>query len=82
MAARLRQVFLEDMVKMHESEHKFNVCKYSIQRLDESYRLVTTVLGKNNHSRRTQNIFLTTIAAAATIQTRWSSLCRTHIQKT
>jgi len=82
MAARLRQVFLEDMVKMHESEHKFNVRKYNIQRLDESYRLVTTVLGKNNHSRKTQNIFLATIAAVANIHTRWSSLCRTHIQKT
>jgi hypothetical protein len=93
MAARLRQVFLDDMVKMHESEHKFNVRKYNIQRLDESYRLVTTVPGKKNHSRKTQNIFLTTIAAtvtffithhraaAAIIQQRWSSLCRTHIKK-
>jgi hypothetical protein len=92
MAARLRQVFPEDKAKMHESEHKFNVRKYKIQRLDESYRLVTIVLEKNNHSRKTQNIFLTTIAAtvtffishhraaAATIQPWWSSLCRTHIK--
>jgi hypothetical protein len=39
--------FLGDMVEMHESEHKFNVRKYNIQRLDESYRLVTIVLEKN-----------------------------------
>jgi hypothetical protein len=70
----LRQVFLEDNAKMTESECEFNVREGKILRLDESYLLVTTVLVQNSHSRNIQNIFLTTIAAAARFQPRWTSL--------
>ncbi len=49
--------------KIHVSEQKFNVPKCKTMRLDESYRLVTTVLVLNNHCGKILNIFLTTIAA-------------------
>ncbi len=40
--------------------------KCNILRLDDSYRLVTKVPVQNSRSRKIQNIFLTTIAGAAT----------------
>jgi hypothetical protein len=49
--------------KIDVSEQKFNVRKCKTMRLDESYRLVTTVLVLNSHCGKTLNIFLTTIAA-------------------
>jgi hypothetical protein len=48
--------------KMHVSEQKFNVRKCKTMRLDESYRLVTTVLVLNSRCGKIHNIFLTTIA--------------------
>ncbi len=62
-AAKWQQVFLEDNAKRHEPEHKCNVRKCNTLRLDEPYRLVTTVLVQNSHSRKIQNILLATIAA-------------------
>jgi hypothetical protein len=50
---------------MHLSEQKFNVYMCETMRLDESYRLVTTVAVLNSHYGKIYNIFLTTIAAAA-----------------
>jgi hypothetical protein len=47
---------------MHESEQKSNVRKCKTMRLDESYRLVTTVVVLNSHSGKIHDIFLTTIA--------------------
>jgi hypothetical protein len=55
--------FLAVNAKKHVSEQKFNVRKYKTMRLDESYRLVTTVLVLNSHCGKIHNIFLTTIAA-------------------
>jgi hypothetical protein len=66
MSWRQWQIFLKDNAKPHECRHKVNVHKCSILRLDDSYRLVTKVLVQNSHSRKIQNIFLTTIAGAAT----------------
>jgi hypothetical protein len=51
--------------KMHVSEQKFNVRKWKTMRLDESYRLVTTVLVLNSYCGKIYNIFLRTISAAA-----------------
>jgi hypothetical protein len=62
---RQRQVFLENNSKMHESEQKFSVRKCKTMKLNESYRLVTSVLILSSHSRKIHNIFLTTIAATA-----------------
>jgi hypothetical protein len=55
------QFFVEDNVKRHEPEHECNVRKCNTLRLDESYRLVTTVLVQKSHSRKIQNILLSTI---------------------
>ncbi len=57
--------FLDVNAKMHESEKKFSVRNFKTIKLNESYRLVTTVLVLNSHSRKIHSIFLTTIAAAA-----------------
>ncbi len=57
--------FLEFNAKMHESEQKFSIRNWKTIKLDESYRLVTTVLVLNSHSRKIHSIFLTTIAVAA-----------------
>jgi hypothetical protein len=59
------RVFLAVNTKMHVSEQKFNVRKYKIMRLDESYRLVTTVLVLNSHCGKIDSIFLTIMLAAA-----------------
>jgi hypothetical protein len=50
---------------MHEFEQKFSVRKCKTIKLNESYRLVTTVLVLNSHNRKIHSIFLTTIAVAA-----------------
>jgi hypothetical protein len=54
--------FLEVNAKIHESERKFSVRKYKTIKLNESYRLVTTVLVLNSHNRKIHSIFLITIA--------------------
>jgi hypothetical protein len=64
-ATQWRQIFLEDNAEMREAEHKFNVRKYNTLRLDESHRLVTTILVKSSYSRESQNIFQTIIVKAA-----------------
>jgi uncharacterized membrane protein len=48
----------------HPQGQKFNVRKCKTTRLDESYRLVTTVVVLNSHYGKIHNIFLTTITAA------------------
>jgi len=50
------------ILKKHKPEHKCTVRRCNTLRLDESYRLVTTVLVQNSHSRKIQNILLSTIA--------------------
>jgi len=57
--------FWRSVQKLHVSEQKFNVRKYKTMRLDESYRLVTTVLVLNSQWVKIHNNFLTTIVAAA-----------------
>jgi hypothetical protein len=59
------RVFLTVNRKMYVSEQKFNVRKCKIMRLDECYRLVTTVLVLNSHCGKIGNIFLTIMLAAA-----------------
>ena len=56
---------------MTESEQKFIVRKCRTIKLNESHRLVATVLVLNSHSRKIHSIFLTTIAAA--VRWRYSS---------
>jgi hypothetical protein len=63
-------VFLALNAKLHVSEQKFNVRKCKTMRLDESYRLVTTVLVLNSPCGKIQNIFLTTIAVVVGFQPR------------
>ncbi len=63
--------------KLHVSEQKFNARKYKTMRLNESYRLVTTVLVLNSHFGKIHNIFLTTTAAVVSFQPRstgWKKL--------
>jgi hypothetical protein len=43
--------------KMHKSEHKSNVHKCNVLRLDRSYRFVTTILAQNSHSRKIPKYF-------------------------
>jgi hypothetical protein len=62
--------FLVVNTKMHFSEQKFNVRKCKTMRLDESYRLVTTVLVLNSHCGKIHSIFPTTIASAFSFQPR------------
>ena len=57
--------FLKDNTKMHEFEQKFIVHKWKTLRLNESYRLVTTILVLDKQNRKICDIFQTTIAAAA-----------------
>jgi hypothetical protein len=53
-------------VALRGQADEFNGRKCNILRLEGSYRLVKTVLVQNNHSRKIQNVFLTTIPASET----------------
>ncbi len=61
--ARGRYV-LKKNAKIPESKHRLDILKCNTSGFDESDRLVTTVVIQNSHSRKNQNIFLRTIAAA------------------
>jgi hypothetical protein len=64
-------LFLAANATMHLSEQKLNVRKGKTVAVDESYRLVTTVIVINSYCGKIHNIFLTTIRAA--VRSRHSS---------
>ncbi len=66
--------FLEDTAKMREFAQNFSVYKCDNVRLDESHRLVTTVLFLSSQSPEIQNIFLETIATLASFSAQCTSL--------
>jgi hypothetical protein len=74
MAVWQRQLFLEEIAKLHEFAQNFGVYKFNIPRFNESHRLVTAPLVKYWHSSKIRNIVLNTIAAAAGFQLRWTFL--------
>jgi hypothetical protein len=51
---------------MHEFAPNFSIHKCNTLRLSESHQLILTVLVQASESREIQNVFLKTIAAAAT----------------
>jgi hypothetical protein len=60
--------FFVDIAKMYEFEQNFNVHKCNTLKPNKSHRLLTTVLVQSSHSHEIENIFLKTIATAASFQ--------------
>ena len=65
IAARQRQVFYEEILKIHEITQNFGVSLRCTIRLNKFDRLAAVILVQTSHRLKNQNIFLNTIAAAA-----------------